>query len=110
MTQSFARPVWQDTDDGKRRLVFNWSWLGVYFESGWVTDGITCPWLFRWYVRKIPRLIFAAYIHDRCLEYMPRKEAAAKFAQACYALGIDRRKVRKLYLAIRLNDKIKHHE
>ena len=92
------------TSDGLYRFDASWHWLGVTVPKGFLSDGTSSPWLMRKIVPRGGRLVWASFIHDRCLEYMPRKEAAAKFREALGILRASKVQCSIRYTGVRFYD------
>jgi len=87
----FTYPHLRDTANGVTQVFTRqWSWMGVIIPEGFETDGTSSPWLFRWFVPRRGKYVFAAYIHDYCLTIMPRRDAARMYLRALKELGAPR--------------------
>ncbi|MDC0088166.1 DUF1353 domain-containing protein [Akkermansiaceae bacterium] len=101
-------PVWEDTVSGvTQTLLYDWHWLGYMIPHGFQSDGTTSPWWIRWLIPKRDPSVFASYLHDWCLTFMSRDEAAKVFLLALESLETPRFKKCVMYRGVQLND-LKH--
>lgn len=102
-------PILIDTKDGHTRIFYeDWTWMSVTIPKGFNTDGTSSPWLFRSFVPRFGKYVFAAYVHDYALTIMSRKEARMKYYNCCKELKMPKINLALRYFGIRMFDLIKY--
>jgi len=89
----------------KNKIILTAPWVTPYgtIPKGFISDGVSVPWIFRWFIHKRGSLLFAAIFHDWAYQTSYKTKAYAD--NSFYKIAIHTKanvfKAKIAYLAVK---------
>ena len=85
-------------------LTQDWNTPYIKVPYGFWSDGVSVPWLFRWYIHRDGELLQAAILHDYLYNkaYKTKEFADESFYEAARHFKVNRVKAYLAYLAVKI--------